>query len=108
MAKHFFWYADSVVELTAVLVDDLYELLRYGRCAVEYDWELRQSLAYFFENVETKLWLGTRLELERAVGSTDCNCERVNARLGYELFNFFRACVRTVFCGYLYVVLNAG
>ena len=43
LTEHFFGYADSVVEFAAVLVDDLYEFLGYGRRAVQYDREFGKS-----------------------------------------------------------------
>ena len=107
LSEHIFGYADRVFERAAVLVDDLYEFLRNGRSAVQDYREVGQSLSNFFENVESELRLGARLELVSAVRSTDRDSKAVNAGLGNEFFYFFGSGVGAVLSGDLDLVFNA-
>ena len=82
---------------------------------MENDRESRQSLCYFFKYVETQ-WRRyedaffvscalCRCELVCAVGSSDCNCQRIAACSAYEFFNFFRSCITLVSGFYDYLRL---
>ena len=108
LAELFFRNTNCVGEVTAEGVDFLNVFLRNGGSAVENDRETGKSLFDFSEDVETErrrnedaLFVSGALlssELVSAVGSTDGDCERVNAGLGNEFFNFFRLGVGRMFC----------
>ena len=66
---------DSILQSSAVLVDDLYILLRYAGSAVKNDRESRDLLLDLMQDIETKLRLCARLELECAVACTDSDCK---------------------------------
>ena len=100
--------ADSVLQSSAVLVDDLYILLRYRRCSVKNDRESRDLLLDLMQNIETKLRLCARFELERAMACTNRDSQRVYTGLGYELFYLFRLCIGRILCGYMYIILNTS
>ena len=112
----FFGNADSVGHLAAVVVDHLYVFLRNGRGSVENDGEAGQSLADFFENIESEcggnedtLFVSRALfgfEFICAVGSSDRDREGVDARLFDEFFDFFGSGVRTD--GVAYFVFDSG
>ena len=108
---------DSIIQLAAVSVDDLYILRNYRRSTVEYDWELRQDLGDLVQNVETQLrWNQNailvqgalcRSELECAVAGADSDSQGVNTGTGYELLNLLRMGVLGILCGYIYIILYA-
>ena len=60
------------------------------------------------QDVETKLRLCAGFELECAMACTNCDSQRVNACLAYELLNLFRLGVRRILCGYVYIILDSG
>ncbi len=115
MTEFFFRNTYCVRELSAEGVDFLNIFLRNGGCAVKNDRESGESLAYFFENVETErrgnedtVSVSCALsgcELVCAVGCADGNSEGVNAGSANEVFNLFGLCVGRMFCAYL--VFNA-
>ena len=89
--------------ISAVLVNHLYELLRYRRRSVKNDREARQSLNALFKNVETKWWRNKDAvcisctlissELVSAVACSDCDSKGIAACSAYELLNLFRTCI---------------
>ena len=74
---------------------------------MENNWETRQTLFYFFQNVKAELWLLTRLKLVCAVAGTDCDCQRVYTGTLYEILNLCRIGVGSILCANVYIVLNA-
>ena len=115
MTELFFRNTNCVRELSAEGVDFLNIFLRNGGCAVKNYGESGESLAYFFENVETErrgnedtVCISCALsgcELVCAVGCADGNSEGVDAGSANEVFNLFGLCVGRMFCAYL--VFNA-
>ena len=109
---------NCVRHVSAVLVNHLNKLLRYGRRTVENDRETRKSLDALFENVETErrrykdaLFISCALsccELVSTVRSTDSDCERVASCSGNEFLNLFRSCVALVASLNNYFVLDTS
>ena len=107
LAELFFRNTNCVGEVTAEGVDFLNVFLRNGGSTVENDREAGKSLFDFSKDVETErrrnedtLFVSGALlssELVSTVRSTDGDCERVNAGLGNEFFNFFGLGVRRMF-----------
>ena len=110
--------ADSIVELAAVLVDDL-DVLRDNRgSAMENDRELRDLLLDLCEDVETELRRYEnavsiarallRFELECAMGRADSDSQGINASLLDEFLNFFRLRVSCIMSSNLDVILDTS
>ena len=72
------------------------------------DREAGQTLGAFFQHLEVQLGLLTGLELVRAVGRADGNRQRIAARAGHKLFDFFRMGVHFLTMLHLHVVFDAG
>ena len=72
------------------------------------DRESRDLLLDLMQDIETKLRLCARLELECAVACTDSDCQRVNTSLVNELLNLFRLCIRRILSRNLYIILDTG
>ena len=110
--------ADGVGHLAAVFVDDLHEFLRNGGRAVQHDGEARQTLGYFFQDVEAQrrghqdaVRVAGALrggELVRAVAGADGDGQAVAAGGGGEFFHFVRTGVAGIGGGNLHVVFHAG
>ena len=50
------WDTDSILQVTAVCIDNL-NILRYNRgCTMENDWEVWQSLLNLCQNIKPQLW----------------------------------------------------
>ena len=81
--------------ISTVGVNNLNVFLGNAGRAVQDDGETGQTSADFFENVETEF--GLTLELECAVRSADCDCERIDARLLDEFLNLVGVGVAGVF-----------
>lgn len=96
-AEHIFGNALCAGHTAAVLIDLCDEVLRNGRRAVQNNGESGQTFADFFEDVETKLRL--TFELVCAVGSADCDCQRIDAGLADEFFDLVGIGELSVFCG---------
>ena len=79
---------DCIGHVATELVNDGNLVLRNGGCTVKNDGEAGQSLADFFQDVQTEFRVLTGLEFVCAVRSTDCDCKRVDARSCREFFNF--------------------
>ena len=110
--------ADSVSQVAAVFVDDL-DVFRYDRrCAVEDDREARQAFGDFFEDVEAECRRYEdavsvaralfRSEFESAVAGADSDGQGVDARAGYEFFDFFRTRVVSFVGSDFDIVFDAG
>lgn len=103
--EHIFGNALCAGHTSAVLVDDLDEVLRNGRSTVQNDGESGQTLADFFENVKTKLRL--TFELVCAVRRADCDCKRIYAGFVDEFFNLVGIGELSVFCRNVDCVFDA-
>ena len=110
--------ADSVSQVAAVFVDDL-DVFRYDRrCAVEDDREARQAFGDFFEDVEAECRRYEdavsvaralfRSEFESAVAGADSDGQGVDARAGYEFFDFFRTRIVSFMGSDFDIVFDAG
>ena len=110
--------ADSVIELAAVVVDDLDIFRDDGGSAVEDNRELRNLLLDLSEDVEAELRRYEnavsiarallRFELECAMARADCDSEGVNARLTNEFLNLFRLRVSCLVSSNLYIILDTS
>lgn len=118
LAELIFRDAYSVIELAAVLVDDLDVLRDDGGSTVQDDRELRDLLLDLSEDVEAELRRYEnavsiarallRFELECAMARADCDSEGVNARLTNEFLNLFRLRVSCLVSSDLYIIFDAG
>ena len=118
LAELIFRDAYSVIELAAVLVDDLDVLRDDGGSTVQDDRELRDLLLDLSEDVEAELRRYEnavsiarallRFELECAMARADCDSEGVNARLTNEFLNLFRLRVSCLVSSNLYIIFDAG
>ena len=106
LAKFAFGDTDSVGHVTAELVYDSNFVLGNGRCTVQNDREAGQSVADFFQDIQTKLGILTGLKFVSAVGRTDCDCKGVDTRLANEFLYFVRGRELRVSRVYVYVVFS--
>ena len=105
-AQHILRNADGVCQISAVLLNNLYILLRYGGCSVKHDGESGQSLGNFVQNVEAKLGFLAGFELESAVAGSDGDCQGIHAGAGYKLLYLVRMGVGSVSVAYFYIILD--
>ena len=118
LAELILWNTNSISQVAAILINNLYILWNYRGCTVENDWEVRQLLGNLLQNIETELrWYQNALciagalcrsELESAVAGADSNSQGINASTLNEFLYLIRAGVSSIMCLYLYVILNAG
>ena len=117
-AELIFRDADSVSQVAAVGVDD-FDVFRYDRgSTVEYDREARQAFGNVFEDVEAERRRYEnavcvaralfRSEFECAVAGADSDSQGIDARAGYEFFDFFRTGVVSFFSRDVDIVFDAG
>ena len=60
LAELILWNTNSISQVAAILIDNLYILWNYRGCTVENDWEVRQLLGNLLQNIETELRWGSK------------------------------------------------
>lgn len=108
LAEHILRNADGVRHLAAILVDDLDQILRDRRSAVQNNRETGQAAADLLENIEAQLRLLAGFKFVCAVTGADGNGKRIDAGLGDELLNFAGICELRVVGVDVDIVFDAG
>jgi len=81
---------NGVLDLATVLVDGLNVLLRNRGRTVENDGEARDTLLDLVEDIETKVGLGARRELDNTVAGTDGDSKGIDTSALDEINNLIR------------------